>query len=236
MLTVFDAAGQEIDGNDDDPAGGTLDSRVVVPVVAGQTYFVRAAAFGPGTGAYDLVFGDPPTDGVGGAEPITLSLTNTGTQFGDLEDAGEADFFRCDTFLAAEAVTHTLRVRAGGLAALVPLIVRDIPGSELRDAVSPYGYPGATVVGDGPAPAAGQVEWSQTGLVSVFARERLGTRPWLAGSPERSRVLVHDPSRPRSRDPVRPRPRATRRGPADCRPRRRIRHHAPGACGDFQSG
>jgi hypothetical protein len=35
-------------------------------------------------------------------------------------------------------------------------------------------------------------------LVSVFARERLAAEPWLGGSSERSRVLVHDPARPRA--------------------------------------
>ncbi len=104
-------------------------------------------------------------------------------------------------------------MRSGGLAALVPLIVREIPGSEGLDATSPYGYPGATVVGEGPAPVAGEVEWAQTELVSVFARERLAGRPWLAGAPERSRVLVHDPARPRRlRSRLAEQIRANRRG------------------------
>ena len=46
------------------------------------------------------------------------------------------------------------------------------------------------------------MDWSATGLVSVFGRERLAGEPWLGGPPERSRVLVHDPGVPRR---VRPR-------------------------------
>jgi hypothetical protein len=51
--------------------------------------------------------------------------------------------------------------------------------------------------GNGP-PDPGEVEWSATGLVSVFIRERLGGEPCLRGGTPRSMVQVHDPSRPRS--------------------------------------
>jgi len=111
--------------------------------------------------------------------------------------AASDDFFRCSEFLAAEGVTDTLRIRAGDRIADVPLIVREIPSSELRDATSPYGYPGATVAGPGSPPAAASVDWSATELVSVFGRERLAGESWLADPPERSRVLVHDPALPR---------------------------------------
>ncbi len=107
------------------------------------------------------------------------------------------DLFRSRAFLEAEGATHTLRVASPGRTALVPLIVREIDGTDRIDAVSPYGYPGATVEGGGPAPAADDVDWSDTGLVSIFGRERLGGDPWLAGARERSRVLVHDPGEAR---------------------------------------
>jgi hypothetical protein len=58
------------------------------------------------------------------------------------------------------------------------------------------------VKGEAAAPAADDVDWSATGLVTIFARERLTGAPWLAGARERSRVLVHDPAKPRA---VRPR-------------------------------
>jgi len=116
---------------------------------------------------------------------------------GDRGAAAEAeDFFRSRAFYDAEGVTHTLRVEGGGTVARAPVIVREVEGSELRDAISPYGYPGGELEGDGPLdPAA--VDWEPTGLVSVFARERLGAGPWIGAARERSTVLVHDPARPR---------------------------------------
>jgi hypothetical protein len=108
--------------------------------------------------------------------------------------ASEDDFFRSPPFLAAEAVTHSLLV---GDTLALPLIVRDIPGQDLRDAISPYGYPGGS-----PAPAAGpvdpgEVDWSATGLVSAFIRDRIGGSPCFTGATERSTVQVHDPAQPR---------------------------------------
>jgi hypothetical protein len=103
------------------------------------------------------------------------------------------DFFRSRAFCDAEGVTHTLRISAADGAIAIPVIVRGIPGSELRDAISPYGYPGATVEGElRPGPA--EVEWADTGLVSVFLRERLGAEPCMDGATERSVVQVADPS------------------------------------------
>jgi Acetyltransferase (GNAT) domain len=80
--------------------------------------------------------------------------------------------------------------------AAMAVIVRDIPGApQGLDAVSAYGYPGATVPPSWSPPA--EVDWSATGLVSLFARERLEGAPLLAGSDELGRVLIHDPSQPR---------------------------------------
>ena len=63
-----------------------------------------------------------------------------------LEDAGAAasgeEFFRSPPFLAAEGVTHTLRIESDAGELLAPLVVRDIEESDARDASSPYGYPG----------------------------------------------------------------------------------------------
>ena len=120
-----------------------------------------------------------------------------------LADQGEAavtdDFFRSRPFYDAEGVTHTLRIDAGGRAIAIPLLAREIPGAGLSDATSPYGYPGAAPRGErGTPPDPAEIDWSTTGLVSVFARERLVGEPCLAGATERSTVQVHDPSRPRS--------------------------------------
>jgi hypothetical protein len=118
-----------------------------------------------------------------------------------LADGGAAarsdDLFRSPAYLAAEGTTHTLRLTDGERTALVPLILRSIEGSERTDAISPYGYPGGLTSGGDPAIDPAELDWSETGLVSVFVRDRVG-EPALAGGRERSRVLVHDPGRERS--------------------------------------
>ena len=111
------------------------------------------------------------------------------------------DLFRSAAFLEAEGVTHTLRIVSDSRMTLIPLIVREVQGSELRDAISPYGYPGGTVEGEGPPPDPHGIDWSQTELVSLFLRDRLG-EPTLAGARPRSTVYLHDPEGERA---VRPR-------------------------------
>jgi hypothetical protein len=133
-----------------------------------------------------------------------------------LEDRGEAavsdHFFRCRPFLDAERVTHTLRIEAGGAELLAPLIVREIGSGPERDAISPYGYPGL-VESDGSRPPSPPpldpfaIDFSATGLVSVFLRHRLGPPP-LAATTERIVVQLADPalapkSRPSDRRQVR---------------------------------
>jgi hypothetical protein len=115
--------------------------------------------------------------------------------------AADAEFFRSPRFLAAEGVTHTLRIEtAAGAELRAPLVVRPIgPGPE-RDATSPYGFPGLAgpegIVLD---PAA--IDFSATGLVSAFFRHRLGEPP-LAGATPRNLVLVADPELPRKSRPT----------------------------------
>ena len=72
------------------------------------------------------------------------------------------------------------------------MIVRPIEGSEGRDAISPYGYPGASGTPSEP-PDPRRVDWSQTGLVSLFLRDRIGDAPCLAGGTVRSQVQIADP-------------------------------------------
>ncbi|MGH2956329.1 MAG: GNAT family N-acetyltransferase [Solirubrobacterales bacterium] len=88
-------------------------------------------------------------------------------------------------------MTHTLTIDGEDPVAL-PLIVRPIEGTGLRDAISPYGYPGAAGAPERP-PDPGAVDWSETGLVSVFVRDRIGGKGSLAGGTERSRVQIADP-------------------------------------------
>jgi hypothetical protein len=115
-----------------------------------------------------------------------------------VEDAGEAassasEFFRSPPFLAAEEVTHSLTIADGDRSEALPVIVRAIPGSKRLDAISPYGYPGAQDPPEAP-PAPGGVDWSETGLVSVFVRDRIGGRRCLADGTERATVQIADPS------------------------------------------
>ena len=112
-----------------------------------------------------------------------------------IEDGGRAatdaeQFFRSPAFLEAEGVTHTLAIE-GESELHLPVIVRPIDSSELRDAISPYGYPGAAELPD-PALDPGEIDWSETGLVSVFVRDRIGDRPCLAGGTVRAHVRVAD--------------------------------------------
>jgi len=123
-----------------------------------------------------------------------------------IRDGGAAarsdDLFRSEPFLGAEGATHTLRLSAGDFVAAVPLIVREIEGSDRLDATSPYGYPGGRISGDAPPPAASEIDWTGAGLVSVFARERVLGRAWAAGAAEPSELQLHDASKARA---VRPR-------------------------------
>ena len=110
-----------------------------------------------------------------------------------IEDGGAAasdaeQFFRSPPFLEAEAATHTLAIE-GERELRFPLIVRSIDSSGRVDAISPYGYPGADRAPDDP-PDPARMDWSETGLVSIFVRDRVGARPSLAGGTVRSHVHV----------------------------------------------
>jgi hypothetical protein len=123
------------------------------------------------------------------AEPIVELIADAGAA------AVEDEFFRSREFLAAEGVTHTLLAGAGGNEVAVPLVVRPIPGSDRRDAISPYSYPGARVSG-GPVDR-DAVDLAASGLVSAFVRDRLGEPLAFTAGTDRSVVLVSDPARPR---------------------------------------
>jgi Acetyltransferase (GNAT) domain len=122
------------------------------------------------------------------------------------------EFFRSRPFLDAEGVTHTLRIEArAGVELLAPLIVRQIPGSDAIDAISPYGYPGLSAslsaseinptIGGSISDAAidpGRIDFAPTGLVSAFIRHTLGESP-LRGATERTVVQIADPQLPLKR-------------------------------------
>jgi len=111
-----------------------------------------------------------------------------------IEDGGAAaadpaQFFRSPEFLEAERVTHTLEIEDGPR---LPVIVRGIEGSDRTDAISPYGYPGGAGAPEQP-PDPAAIEWSATGLVSLFVRDRIGDPASLAGGTVRSPVQIADP-------------------------------------------
>jgi len=138
------------------------------------------------------------------------------------EAAADGEFFRSRAFLDAEGVTHTLRIvvesaeGSGPAELLAPLIVRQIGQGPDADAISPYGYPGllgcgsplsrialqrtaATWAGPGVVDSApldpAAIDFSATGLVSVFLRHALGPPP-LAWATRRIEVQIADPSLP----------------------------------------
>jgi hypothetical protein len=132
--------------------------------------------------------------------------------FADRGAAAESEqFFRSRPFLDAEGVTHTLRiVTPQGAELLAPLIVREIPGTDRQDAISPYGYPGIVAscvrssarIPGGTANASESgaldptaVDFVPTGLVSLFLRHTLGEPP-LGGAGERNVVQIADPALP----------------------------------------
>lgn len=132
-----------------------------------------------------------------------------------IEDRGEAaaddEFFRSRAFLEAEGATHTLRIETEEGELVAPLIVREIEGTDSRDAISPYGYPGLVWGSrggvrrrkDGEAPSdtpptpleTAGIDFSGTGLVSVFLRHTLGSSP-LTNATERNIVQIADPALP----------------------------------------
>jgi GNAT acetyltransferase-like protein len=134
-----------------------------------------------------------------------------------IEDRGEAasgeEFFRSRPFLDAEGVTHSLRIAGDEVELLAPLIVREIDGTDERDAISPYGYPGLVERSRGgvlrsnsgeapqdtpptpPGLAPESIDFSATGLVTIFLRHTLSEPP-LAAASERSVVQLADPALP----------------------------------------
>jgi hypothetical protein len=157
------------------------------------------------------------------SRPFAQLIEDGGASAGGGVGGHPSEFFRGAHFLEAEGATHTLRIETDDAELLAPLIVRQIGDGPDRDAVSPYGYPGFTVIGDVPpdrvrrngriAPESAnsseevepswlepaEVDFSRTGLVSVFIRHRLDLVP-LAGATERNVVQIADPAlKPKSR-------------------------------------
>lgn len=115
-----------------------------------------------------------------------------------IEDGGEAaasdeDFFRTPAYLAAESVTHSIVIEEAETA--MPVLVREIPGGG-TDAISPYGYPGASRPAATEPPSAAAIDWAPTGLVSAFIRDRIDGPGVLSSPTERGQVFLCDPAEP----------------------------------------
>jgi hypothetical protein len=139
--------------------------------------------------------------------PFAQLIEDGGASAGGGVGGHPSEFFRGAHFLEAEGATHTLRIETDDAELLAPLIVRQVGEGPDLDAVSPYGYPGFTVNGEGGELDPRSVDFSRTGLVSVFVRHRLDLVA-LAGSTERNVVQIADPalapkSRPSDRRQVR---------------------------------
>ena len=154
-----------------------------------------------------------------------------------IEDGGAAasdaeQFFRSPPFLDGRGRdAHAGRWRASELR--LPLIVRPdrLERATRRDLA--LRLPGrATAPRTTAGPAA--IDWSETGLVSIFVRDRIGERACFAGGTVRSQVHVADGERRGPQAPARADPpqRAPRLGRCGWSPvPRRSRRSAPASSG-----
>jgi Acetyltransferase (GNAT) domain len=151
------------------------------------------------------------------SRPFAQLIEDGGASAGGGVGGHPAEFFRGAHFLEAEGATHTLRIETDDAELLAPLIVRQVGDGSDRDAISPYGYPGFTVIGEErvrsddriaarSANSPGDrwldpadIDFHRTGLVSMFIRHRLDLVPF-SGSTERNVVQIADPAlKPKSR-------------------------------------
>ncbi|HSK49561.1 MAG TPA: GNAT family N-acetyltransferase [Solirubrobacterales bacterium] len=141
-----------------------------------------------------------------------------------IDDRGAAavsdQFFRSRPFLDAEEETSegtlaTLRIEHQKGTLVAPILVRQIDGGPERDAISPYGYPGLVesegdpgdvrrslpavappdVTRISPALDLREIDFSETGLVSLFLRHTLADPP-LTATTARNVVQIADPALP----------------------------------------
>jgi hypothetical protein len=159
------------------------------------------------------------------SRPFAQLIEDGGASAGGGVGGHPSEFFRSAHFLEAEGATHTLRIEVDDVELLAPLVVRAIGDGPERDAVSPYGYPGFSVIGPDPSPGVrsnrriatitanssggdaggaldpAEIDFSRTGLVSMFIRHRLDLVPF-AGATERNVVQIADPALPAKSRPT----------------------------------
>lgn len=94
-LEVYDANRKLIQADDD--GGGALNSKIYFAVSAGQSYYLRAAAFRATSGNYLLTldtFQDDFGDTFPSAADLALSASGSTSQSGSIERSGDVDMFR----------------------------------------------------------------------------------------------------------------------------------------------
>ena len=90
-LYAYNAQGQLLQADDD--SGGTLNSLIQFPVVAGETYYLLAAAYGTTTGAYVVNVSIGPGSTFGTAEPITLDAQGSAGLVGQIALSGQVQMY-----------------------------------------------------------------------------------------------------------------------------------------------
>jgi len=109
---------------------------------------------------------------IGGASRVAQLVADEGRA------AETDDFFRSRAFYAAEGVSHTLVVGGEGEDELaLPLLVHEIGDSGQLDAITPYGYPGATIRADRGSPVIDQLAFADFLSHGEFDRHLRRMRP-----------------------------------------------------------
>ena len=120
------------------------------------------------------------------SKPFAQLIEDGGASAGGALGGHPAEFFRGAHFLEAEGATHTLRIETDDAELLAPLIVREIGDGPDLDAVSPYGYPGFTVIDDVPPAASGSSGEARRAGGRAARPGRRSTSPAPGSSPSSS--------------------------------------------------
>ena len=135
ILTVFDQDGVFIAENDDSFFSSGLNSRLDIPVSAGQTLLVKTTGFFSSTGAYDLVFtpGVPVVDDfddtIDDATPLAFDGAGNASQSGVIEQPNDVDVFSIVTPADVFSLTFSQSSPDGELDSF--LRVLDASGQEI---------------------------------------------------------------------------------------------------------
>lgn len=111
-LYAYNASQQLLAQNDD--SGGSTNSQVQISVVAGATYYVKAAAYVQSTGTYSVQFSATPSaddyaNTFASATAVVLTSNGSATKSGTIEKTGDVDMFR---FVATASGQMTIQETA----------------------------------------------------------------------------------------------------------------------------